>query len=267
MISGNNCDFQSRNVITNGRIGIGTDSFCASLEIQSKFGGGLRSTIKSGNGGAVTFTIDDTNGSGHALLASTSGTGRADEIVIQNTSNPNSALYVSTNGTGKALQVSGKTQLDGNVTIGDAFTNYQLNVNGTVKSREVVVTTTNFPGYAFDDDYDLMGLPDLEQVIRQEGHLPGIPSADEVALSGIRIGDMQTRLPEKIEELTPYTIEREKELDPLRSQFADIQNAVGAKFVPFCMTTSAVWALLGGLAVVILTFGVRSFIMTAKSHQ
>jgi len=267
VISGNNCDFQSRNVITNGRIGIGTDSFCASLEIQSKFGGGLRSTIKSDNGGAVTFTIDDTKGSGHALLASTSGTGRAGEIVVQNISNPNSALYVSTNGTGKALHVSGKTQLDGNVTIGDAFTNYQLNVNGTVKSREVVVTTTNFPGYAFDDDYDLMGLSDLEQVIRQEGHLPGIPSADEVASSGIGIGDMQTRLPEKIEELTPYTIEREKELDPLRSQFADIQNAVGAKFVPFCMTTSAVWELLGGLAVVILTFGVRSFIMTAKSHQ
>ena len=187
--------------------------------------------------------------------------------MIQNTSNPNSALYVSTNGTGKALQVSGKTQLDGNVTIGGAFTNYQLNVNGTVKSREVVVTTTNFSGYGFDDDYDLMGLSDLEQVIRQEGHLPGIPSADEVALSGIRIGDMQTRLPEKTEELTPYTIEREKELDPLRSQFPDIQNAVGVKFVPFCMTTSAVWALLGGLAVVILTLKVRRFIMTAKSHQ
>ena len=188
-------------------------------------------------------------------------------MVIQNTPNPNSALYVSTNGTGKAFHVSGKTQLDGNVTIGDAFTNYQLNVNGTVKSREVVVTTTNFPDYVFDDDYDLMGLSDLEQVIRQEGLLPGIPSADEVASSGIGIGDMQTRLLEKIEELTLYTIEQEKEFDALRSQFADIQNGVGAKFMPFGMTTSAVWALLGGLAVVILTFGVRRFIMTAKSHQ
>ncbi|MCH7801950.1 MAG: hypothetical protein IIC24_10485, partial [Chloroflexi bacterium] len=215
VISGNNCDFQSRNIITNGRIGIGTDSPSAKLEIQSTFGSPFLSTVKNGNGTAGTFAVTQTDGTGHALLAYTQGMGRGAEVTIQNSSNPNSALYVATTGTGEALFVSGKSLFSGNVTIGDAFTNYQLTVNGTIKSREVVVTTTLFPDYVFDDDYDLMSLPDLEQTISQEGHLPGIPSAEEVAVSGIRLGDMQTRLLKKIEELTLYTIEQDKQLDQL----------------------------------------------------
>jgi hypothetical protein len=239
VISGNDCDFGSRNVITNGRIGIGTGSPSAKLEIESTFGSPFRSVVKAGNGTAGTFVVSQTDGSGSALLASTQGMGRGAEINIQNSSNPNSALYLSTTGSGKALQVVGKSEFFGNVTIGGAGTNYQLNVNGTVKTREVVVSTTGFPDYVFDDDYDLMSLPDLERTILKEGHLPGMPSAEEVAVSGIGLGDMQTRLLEKIEELTLHTIKQDKAINRLQLQ------------------TSFAWALVGGLAVIVIFFGMR----------
>lgn len=130
----------------------------------------------------------------------------------------------------------------------------------------MVVTTTNFPDYVFDDDYDLMSLSDLEQTLRREGHLPGMPSAAEVAVSGIGIGDMQTRLLEKIEELTLYTIAQGKEIDVLRSRFAEIQEGAGAKSGPISVTASAAWAIFGGLTIIVIFFGIRRFMTTAHPH-
>ena len=48
--------------------------------------------------------------------------------------------------------------------------------------------------------------------------LPEIPSATEAVKNGVDIGEFQAKLLMKIEELTLYVIEQQKEIDKLKTQ-------------------------------------------------
>ncbi|HJW29834.1 MAG TPA: hypothetical protein VJ508_11415, partial [Saprospiraceae bacterium] len=93
----------------------------------------------------------------------------------------------------------------------------KLAVEGVIGAREVNVTAvgTPFPDYVFDDDYHVVPLAQLEKQIRQDKHLPEMPSAGEVKKKGINLGEMQTKLLKKVEELTLYVIEQNKKLTTL----------------------------------------------------
>ena len=93
----------------------------------------------------------------------------------------------------------------------DLGNNNKLNVNGTVRSKEIVCETSNWPDYVFEENYDLKSLAEIEDFIQTEGHLPNIPSAEEVAEDGIALAKMNALLLEKIEELTLHMIRLEKE--------------------------------------------------------
>ncbi len=85
---------------------------------------------------------------------------------------------------------------------------YLLAVDGKVLCEEVLVEiSTSWPDYVFEKTYPLLSLTDLEQQIKQTGHLPNIPSSEEIENTGISLGDMQVRMMEKIEELTLYVIQ------------------------------------------------------------
>ena len=111
-----------------------------------------------------------------------------------------------------------------------AFRVYQTSISkdvfrvmgdGKVYATEVnVLLAANFPDYVFAKDYKLMNLSDLEQYINANKHLPGVPSAKEVASNGnsINLGEMQTILLEKIEGLTLYTIEQQKQMSIQQKQ-------------------------------------------------
>ena len=110
--------------------------------------------------------------------------------------------------------VVGTTQLvltNGFVGIGTANPTNELAVNGTIKAKEIIVTTNGWADFVFEHGYNLMPLSDVEAFIRSNGHLPGVPSAEEVTSGGIRIGKMQAVLLQKIEELTLHMIKLEKE--------------------------------------------------------
>jgi hypothetical protein len=64
----------------------------------------------------------------------------------------------------------------------------------------------------FEDDYHLMPLSEVEKSIQQNNHLPGIPSEQAVMENGVDVGDMQAKLLQKIEELTLYLIEQDKQV-------------------------------------------------------
>jgi hypothetical protein len=105
-------------------------------------------------------------------------------------------------------------------------TGYRLNVNGKVICTEVrVEALANWPDYVFGDQYHLMNLDELEQNIKSNGHLPGLPSASHVNANGFELGDMQRILLEKIEELTLYTIEQNKQITELQKKVSDLENA------------------------------------------
>ena len=76
-----------------------------------------------------------------------------------------------------------------------------------------IATYANWPDYVFKDAYNLPALEDVEQHIKEKGHLKDIPSAEEVKEEGFFLGDMNSKLLQKIEELTLYTIEQQKEID------------------------------------------------------
>jgi hypothetical protein len=57
-----------------------------------------------------------------------------------------------------------------------------------------------------------MPLAEVETFIKENQHLPDIPSEDEIKASGIDVAQMNALLLKKIEELTLYVIELEKKL-------------------------------------------------------
>ena len=91
-------------------------------------------------------------------------------------------------------------------------------VNGTIHAKEVLVDLVGWPDYVFEKNYSLMSLEELENSIKENKRLPNIPSADEVECDGIGLGDMNKKLIEKIEELTLYVIQLNKELQDVKSQ-------------------------------------------------
>ncbi|MEO1255214.1 MAG: hypothetical protein AAFY41_10070 [Bacteroidota bacterium] len=102
---------------------------------------------------------------------------------------------------------------NGNVGIGTEEPSEKLSVNGTIRSKEVLVEASPWPDYVFAKDYDLLDVYEVEAYIQKNGHLPRIPSAKEVETGGIALAKMNALLLEKIEELTLYTIQQQKQLD------------------------------------------------------
>lgn len=113
---------------------------------------------------------------------------------------------------------------NGNVGIGTALAtnpnNYKLAVNGLIGAKEVKVenTSTAWPDYVFASDYKLKPLDELELYIQVNKHLPEIPSATEIAEKGHALGEMNSLLLKKVEELTLYIIDLKKEVDALKNE-------------------------------------------------
>lgn len=127
-------------------------------------------------------------------------------------------LIGSTTDNGSRLQVTGNGYFTGNVGIGTASPQSPLAVNGTITAKKVVVTQSGWADYVFRRNYRLPALPEVERYIARHQHLPGVVSAAEVANKGVDLGDNQVVLLRKIEELTLYLIEQNKELEALKSE-------------------------------------------------
>jgi hypothetical protein len=110
----------------------------------------------------------------------------------------------------------------GNVGIGTANPSHKLSVNGAMRAKEVIVDTT-WSDYVFADGYRLPPLAEVEAYIKAENHLPGIPSAQEVADQGVSVGEMQAKLLAKVEELTLHLIAQQKQIKELQKLRAENQ--------------------------------------------
>lgn len=107
---------------------------------------------------------------------------------------------------------------NGNVGIQTRNTNgYQLAVDGTIGAREITVNTQSWADYVFKEDYNLRSLKEVENHINEFGHLPEIPTTEEVMENGVDLGEMNVLLLKKIEELTLYVIQQQKEIDSLKN--------------------------------------------------
>ena len=114
------------------------------------------------------------------------------------------------------------------VGIGIDFPQNKFEVNGTMRSKEVIVEAINWPDYVFDKKYKLKSLDEVEKYIQENKHLPNISSATDIEKNGLYLGDTQKKMMEKIEELTLYLIEKSKEIDSLKKRVLAIENNTSA---------------------------------------
>jgi hypothetical protein len=98
------------------------------------------------------------------------------------------------------------------------FNNATARFNGKVFAKEVEVKVNVWADYVFKKDYKVRTLEEVEKHIAEKGHLPNIPSATEVEKNGINLGEMDAKLLEKIEELTLYSIEQNKQIRQLQEE-------------------------------------------------
>jgi hypothetical protein len=116
----------------------------------------------------------------------------------------------------------------GRVGIGTTHPDEKLTVNGTIHATEVKVTTTVPADYVFQkyytgkstlkSDYVMPTLAEIESFTKKNHHLPNVPSAQEVEQNGVSLGTMSNVLLQKVEELTLYAIEQNKELERLKKE-------------------------------------------------
>lgn len=116
---------------------------------------------------------------------------------------------------------------NGNMGLGVSNPTNKLDVNGMIHAKEVKVDLQNWPDYVFENTYKLNSLEEIEKHIKDKGHLPNIPSAKEVMENGINLGDMNRKLLEKIEELTLYSIEQNKQINNLKEGNKVLQQQSG----------------------------------------
>ncbi len=194
----------------------GQSSFSGSGNVYlGQFAGG------ENNGNYNTFlgiqAGGDSQGSNNVLIGSNAGYSMAG----------NDKLFIDNRDTSAPL-IWGDFALDqlkfnGKVGIGNGFgnfpttagsvnvSNYNLFVKGGILTEEVRVNLQSaWADYVFDENYNLKPLEEVENFIKENGHLENVPSAKQVKEEGIELGEMVKIQQEKIEELTLYIIEQNK---------------------------------------------------------
>jgi len=175
-------------VESNGNVGIGVTTPTDKLQVE----GNQFSLRNSGTNNGLIFNV---NAFGHPAIIPTNGNGTVDKHLVI-------APY------GGNLLI-GKTN--------QANTAYKVDINGKVRANEMVVNTTG-ADFVFESGYPLRSIADLEKFVKQNRHLPEIPSAKTMQQEGVGISELQTRLLQKVEELTLYIIQQQKEIDELKKK-------------------------------------------------
>jgi hypothetical protein len=126
----------------------------------------------------------------------------------------NGALYIG------GSDAATKTRIQSTADLDAWALEYQLYVEKGIRTEKVKVDVKNgnWPDFVFEDNYTLPSLMEVEQFITTNKHLPNVPSAEEVETEGIDLGEMDKILLQKIEELTLYTIEQQKQLELLKKE-------------------------------------------------
>ena len=192
-----------------GSVGIGTTDPKEELHLEGNL---LIDAFESGNESGIFFreNFSTTNKYNLSILAYDHSGAYADGLSL----NAYDGISFSTgsNNRNERMRISA----NGNVGIGTTNPgSWKLAVNGKIRAKEIKVET-GWSDFVFKKEYNLPTLKEVETQIKEKGHLKDIPSASEVAANGIYLGEMDSKLLQKIEELTLYTIQQQKEIERLK---------------------------------------------------
>ena len=246
-------------IASDGKVGIGNSSPSTSqLEINGpnnisqlstsavSGGPGISTQVPLGISPSLSFNLYYANayrfmGAGYGALISYSpgsGTlffnasttkGLSDDAAFFNTNSvaidSNGWMGIGTSAPKAKLHVNSSMVIGSSATL--PATGYLLSVNGKIISEEVrVQLDADWPDYVFNKNYRLKPLNEVEHFISANNHLPGIPSAKQVSQDGLLLGDMQKKVMEKVEELTLYIIQLDKENKQLKKELDELKCEV-----------------------------------------
>jgi hypothetical protein len=142
-------------------------------------------------------------------------------------------------GSNQAFRIfSGGAAVSGNLSISQTLTvgsvtirpsGYNLYVDNGILTEKVKVAvygTSNWSDFVFDKSYRLRPLLEVEKFIEENKHLPDVPSAEEMVNNGLDVATMDAKLLQKIEELTLYLIEQQKQLEELKEKNLKLEQAL-----------------------------------------
>ena len=184
----------------------------AGVSVQSNYPGiGFNTYYNAGSymigsGGAGYVGVDPTNSK--IIFSNTAGSAAAGAPTFLQ-----DKMWIEYDGTVSM----GSTNLNAeNLSLGSG---YKLKVYGKIISEEVRVQLKGaWPDYVFDNNYEKLSLNELEKFVKENKHLPNIPSAKEVEKEGHHLGEIQMKMLEKIEELSLYIIELNKKIKVLEDK-------------------------------------------------
>jgi hypothetical protein len=130
---------------------------------------------------------------------------------------------LTTDDSGSTPKVRLHIHYNGNIGIGTETPKSTLDVKGKIIAEEVEIKLSSGADFVFQPGYNLMPLREVESFVKENQHLPEIPSEKEMIENGVNINEMQIKLLQKIEELTLYVIEQEKQNKKVQEQI-DMQN-------------------------------------------
>lgn len=133
-------------------------------------------------------------------------------------------FFTSTNST-SAPTAKVTITSDGMFGIGTSSPAYILDVIGTIRAREIKVDL-NGADFVFEKDYKLMPLNELEKFVKEQKHLPEIAPAKEMEKNGTELGDLNSKLLQKIEEMTLYIIEQNKTNEQQNKMIEELKQLV-----------------------------------------
>jgi len=210
-----------------GYVGVATLTPNAKLDVSGNFMVGGGDANLDPTGAAVDITTMQNSGKLLVGWNRTASEGETDFIGNQGVGINGGFAFYNYNNSGIMTELI-KFKGNGNVGIGITNPDSKLSVNGTVHSKEVKVDLNGWPDYVFKPTYHLPTLFEVQTYIAQNHHLPDMPSEAEVIKNGINLGEMNKILTKKVEELTLYLIEKDKEAQKQQAQIDQLNRKLDA---------------------------------------
>lgn len=215
--------------LLNGKVGIGISNPASLLHVNG--GGKIGSVINSpgyqdhftvlsdGNvpfeGGQIFTNNDDVNGYGFKF-----------STAFSDTNNPFFRVGVVSQSSPNTFIQDYLFMKNGNVGVGTINPDSKLTVAGNIHSREVRVTVNAGADFVFEPDYNLRSLEETLVFVKDNKHLPEIPSEKKMIEDGLELGEMNIKLLQKVEELTLYLIDQNEVNKTQAKEIAELKEIV-----------------------------------------
>lgn len=157
-------------------------------------------------------------------VSETSGTAAARNMfVLENYGGLKFSMFNSLNSTTWNFNAQANFNID---LVNNPGTEFQVQQDGDVViGGSLTTASSTVPDYVFDPGYELLPIDGLSAFIAQNGHLPNVPSAEEIGATGqINLSEFQMKLLEKIEELTLYTIDQHETISALSERLQALER-------------------------------------------